>query len=116
MVCANQDYSIQRNGIEYLCAGTIAKYYGHKGGTVFYHGKPSQDMFERLFLLNPVEAPKNKILMIGDSLQTDIPGANAFGIDSLLITSGIHWNEAINDQTFARFNAFPTWVTEHCSW
>ena len=28
--------------------------------------------------------------MIGDSLFNDIAGANGFGIDSLLITSGIH--------------------------
>jgi ribonucleotide monophosphatase NagD (HAD superfamily) len=28
-------------------------------------------------------------VMIGDSLLTDIAGANAFGIDSVFITSGI---------------------------
>ena len=31
--------------------------------------------------------------MIGDSLFNDIAGANSFGIDSLLITSGIHKKE-----------------------
>jgi HAD superfamily hydrolase (TIGR01459 family) len=116
MVCLNQDYNIQRNGIEYLCAGAIALYYEHKGGTVFYHGKPSQDMFKRVFRFHPEARPKNKILMIGDSLRTDIQGANVFGIDSLFITSGIHWNEQINDEIFARFNALPTWVTARCSW
>jgi ribonucleotide monophosphatase NagD (HAD superfamily) len=54
--------------------------------------------------------------MIGDSLLTDIAGANAFGIDSVFITSGIHWKETITTQTFLKCNAFPTWVTAHCSW
>ena len=116
MVCANQDLSIQREGKKYICAGSIAKHYENKGGNVFYHGKPSPDMFERLLISNNVTTPKNKIVMIGDSLLTDIPGASAFGIDSLLITSGIHWNECVNEQTFSRFNAFPTWITERCSW
>ena len=95
---------------------TISKHYEKKGGNVFYHGKPSPDMFERLFTLNAVHAPKEKTVMIGDSLLTDIPGASAFGIDSVFITSGVHWKETINAQTFLKFNAFPTWVMDHCSW
>jgi HAD superfamily hydrolase (TIGR01459 family) len=116
MVCANQDLSIQREGKEYICGGAIAKHYEHEGGNVFYHGKPSKNMFDRLVISNHVTIPKNKMVMIGDSLLTDIPGATAFGIDCILITSGIHWNEHINAQTFSRFNAFPTWVTKRCSW
>jgi len=116
MVCANPDLIIQREGKVYICAGAIAKHYEKEGGTVFYHGKPSKEMFDRLFICNHVAIPKDKVLMIGDSLLTDIPGANAFGIDSILITSGIHWNEKIDQQTFLHFNAFPTWVAERCSW
>ena len=33
---------------------------------------------------------KNKTIMIGDNLETDILGANNFGIHSLLIASGVH--------------------------
>ena len=36
---------------------------------------------------------KSNILCIGDSLETDILGANQFGLNSLLITNGIHKNE-----------------------
>jgi HAD superfamily hydrolase (TIGR01459 family) len=116
MVCANQDLGITREGKEYICCGAISKHYEKKGGNVFYHGKPSMAMFERLFTFNTVHAPKHKTVMIGDSLLTDIAGANAFGIDSVFITSGIHWKEKINAQTFFKFKAFPTWVTDHCSW
>ncbi len=116
MVCANRDLCIQREGREYICVGKMAKYYQDKGGDVFYHGKPSCDMFSRLFMFNPVDIPKNKIVMIGDSLTTDIAGAQNFDIDSLFIAWGIHWNQEINDATFLHFNAFPTWVTQKCSW
>jgi ribonucleotide monophosphatase NagD (HAD superfamily) len=54
------------------------------------------DMFERLFTFNAICPAKHKTVMIGDSLLTDIAGANAFGIDSVFITSGIHWKETIN--------------------
>ena len=33
---------------------------------------------------------KNKTIMIGDNLETDILGANNFGIHSTLIASGVH--------------------------
>lgn len=116
MVCANQDLGIMREGKEYMCVGAISKHYEKMGGNVFYHGKPSPDMFERLFTLNTVRGPKHKTVMVGDSLLTDIAGANAFGMDSVIITSGIHWKEYVNEQIFSRFNAFPTWVMDHCSW
>jgi len=116
MVCANTDFSIQREGKKYFCAGAIAKHYENQGGHVFYHGKPSADMFHRLVQSNPMMVPKKKIVMIGDSLRTDIAGANAFGIDSVFITSGIHWNEKITRETFLRTQAFPTWITKRCSW
>jgi len=37
-----------------------------------------------------------KVICIGDSLNTDIKGANIQNFDSLLITSGIHKNEISN--------------------
>ena len=32
---------------------------------------------------------KKQILAVGDSLETDIPGAKHFGVDSVLVTGGI---------------------------
>ena len=36
------------------------------------------------------EKKNNKVLVIGDSLENDIKGANNLKFDSLLITDGIH--------------------------
>ena len=35
------------------------------------------------------EIKKSRVLAVGDSLETDIPGAAHFGIDSVLVTGGI---------------------------
>ena len=35
---------------------------------------------------------KSKVLAVGDSLFHDIQGARKYGVDSVLITSGIHSN------------------------
>ena len=37
-----------------------------------------------------------KVLVIGDNLNTDIKGANKMGFDCLLITGGIHKKEFFN--------------------
>ena len=66
--------------------------------------------------------------MIGDSLATDIAGANAYGIDSLMVLSGIHGAELLphisNPHLFSaslkklgeQFNAEPTYVMEKMHW
>ena len=42
-------------------------------------------------------AERRRILAIGDSLRTDIAGAAAAGIDSLLIVGGVHAAEFAAD-------------------
>ena len=69
-----------------ICAGLLAEYYEKIGGKVKYFGKPHKNIYEFCFKLNE----KNKILVIGDSLENDIMGANSQNLDSLLITNGIH--------------------------
>jgi len=55
---------------------------------VRYYGKPHDGVYRRCFaLLEGI--PRSRILGIGDSLRTDIAGAAAAGIDSLLILGGI---------------------------
>ena len=89
MICANPDLVVVRGGRREICAGAIAERYAAKGGRVRYHGKPNPGVFEAcVAALGP--ARKRGVLVIGDSLATDIAGANAAGLDSLLITGGIH--------------------------
>ena len=40
-----------------------------------------------------INIDKNNILCVGDALETDILGANNFGLESLLIANGIHKNQ-----------------------
>ncbi len=90
-VCANPDYeSIESNsGKQNICMGTIAELYKTLGGKIFILGKPSLDIYiESTKKINKLD--KSKVLAVGDSMYHDIKGANLFGVDSLLITSGIH--------------------------
>ena len=48
-------------------------------------GKPHT----RIFAAAQQRCGSRNLVMVGDQLQTDIRGANAFGIDSVLITGGI---------------------------
>ena len=68
--------------------GSIADLYEKMGGKVFYIGKPYEigyrvalQHFQRRNILNLAE-----ILMVGDTPETDIRGAKAFGLSSALVT------------------------------
>ena len=69
--------------------GTVADLYDHMGGKVIILGKPSNEIYEES--CKKIEVfDHTRILAIGDSLDHDILGANNFGIDSVLISNGIH--------------------------
>ena len=89
LVCVNPDLMVIENGYLSPCAGSIAQEYAQEGGPVAYYGKPHPLAYDHAFKMmgNP---PKAKVLMIGDGLYTDILGANQYGIDSLLVNTGIH--------------------------
>ena len=93
MICVNPDLVVHRqSGITSPCAGLLAQRYLEQGGRVIYHGKPDPAIFHRTAraLGQPEDA---RILVVGDSLATDIKGAAAAGYDSLLVTRGIHAEE-----------------------
>ena len=88
MVCANPDRHVLSNGMRVLCAGSIADRYEAMGGRVIWHGKPHLAIYRRALEL--LDLPRDRVLAIGDNLATDIAGARAAGIDSLLVLGGIH--------------------------
>jgi len=92
MLCANPDLVVVIDDQMVICAGELARYYTERGGDVFYHGKPHAPVYRRCFELLGGLAP-SQVLAVGDSLRTDVAGANAAGIDSLFITGGIHREE-----------------------
>lgn len=61
------------------------------GKTFIRCGKPDPMMFNYAYELARQVDPaldKQGVVMVGDSLNTDILGANRFGIDTVLVTSG----------------------------
>ena len=93
MVCANPDLVVMVGDRRSICAGAIAARYEELGGDVFYHGKPHPSVYRTCFELLGTRDPE-RLIGIGDSLRTDIAGANAAGIASLLLTGeGIHAEE-----------------------
>jgi phosphoglycolate/pyridoxal phosphate phosphatase family enzyme len=66
-------------------------------------GKPSPVAFE--VALDLLGLPASRVLMIGDRLDTDIAGAQAAGLDSALVLSGV---DSLHD--IARCGVHPTWI------
>lgn len=98
MVCANPDMVVNIGDNQYECAGTYARYYEERGGRVAYHGKPYAEVYDmvRARFGNP---PKEKMVAIGDSLHTDVQGAQNFGIGCLFNLKGIHWEDVKMDHS-----------------
>ncbi len=92
MVCANPDIEVIRAGTRIICAGALAAHYAEMGGTVHYFGKPHAEAYTACLEMMEV-ADLSRLLAVGDSLTTDIRGAAAAGVDSVLVTSGIHATE-----------------------
>lgn len=91
-LCANPDRVVHDQGRLLYCAGYIADLYEALGGSVHWFGKPNPVSYlgamKEMGLA--AEAAGPAILMVGDSLQTDIAGANAVGVSSLHIAGGIN--------------------------
>ena len=88
LVCSNPDILGVSGKKIHPSTGDLAIQYKKLGGKTHIIGKPGIEIFN--FAYNKTSVPKEKVLMIGDSLFNDIYGANQFKIDSLLVTSGIH--------------------------
>ena len=91
-IVANSDkiYPVAKNDVS-IATGGIAKLVESILGREFIHfGKPDSQMFMHAFeQLQKVGKFKRKdILMVGDTLHTDILGGNKFGISTLLVLSG----------------------------
>jgi ribonucleotide monophosphatase NagD (HAD superfamily) len=92
MICANPDLVVMRGSTLHLCAGGLAKWYEEAGGRVRWHGKPFCSVYDTCLGLLGID-DRSRVLAVGDSLRTDIAGAGAAGLDSILIAGGIHARE-----------------------
>lgn len=93
-ICANPDLIVDVGGVLYPCAGAIAQLYEDMGGIVHWAGKPFDLAFqmarEKLSAVCRAPLEAKDILVIGDTLRTDIEGAAKMGFDALFIAQGIH--------------------------
>ncbi len=95
MVCANPDIVVERGDTLVYCAGALADAYAALGGEVLYCGKPHAPIYNAALataagLRGGRVADRKRVLAIGDSVRTDLTGAQAFGLDYMFVTSGIH--------------------------
>lgn len=89
VLCSNPDVSAPHGGETRKTAGFYAQYLEEKGVPVVYMGKPDALIYEIIWdRFGFCESDKAKALMVGDTAETDILGANQFGLDSLLVLSG----------------------------
>jgi HAD superfamily hydrolase (TIGR01459 family) len=98
MVCANPDIVVERGATLVYCAGALADAYLGLGGQVLYCGKPHAPIYDAALAaaaaLRGGQMPaRRRVLAIGDSVRTDLKGAQAFGLDYIFVTSGIHAEE-----------------------
>ena len=86
-ICSNPDITIPKHGTLRYCAGYFASIIEKFGGKVIYTGKPKNVIYNSI-LQRKKGIKKNRILMVGDTLETDIMGANNANIHSALVLSG----------------------------
>lgn len=88
-VCANPDHFAHEGNppTAVVRQGTIARMHEEQGGKVLYIGKPSDKMYSaamQSYLRYNITDPQ-KVLMIGDTPETDIRGARNFKMPSALV-------------------------------
>lgn len=111
IVCANPDICATRKGKLYFTQGAIADTYQRMGGKVYWIGKPYPEIFD--FACQILGTDKKTSVMIGDSLHTDIAGAQVAGLDSVLIYgTGIlaHLTETERQQEMKKEGVYPTYT------
>lgn len=116
VVVANADkvYPVHRNDVAIAVGGIADLMESALDRRFVRFGKPDAYMFSYSFARASALTPgvrRKDILMVGDTLETDIRGGNTFGIDTVLTLSG---NTASEDYEFwiAASGVIPDFVCE----
>ena len=114
MVCTNPDLIVDKGNEQQYCAGSVAQTFEKIGGKVIYFGKPHKEIY------NSIINQKEKFLIIGDNLRTDIKGANTIKQDSLFIINGIHKSEIESsgdiNNILKRYNVKTNFIQKQLNW
>lgn len=90
LICANPDRMavVKKGETPVIRQGALAAYYQDLGGDVEFFGKPYPDIFA--FALEDYEdIDLSRVLMIGDTLESDILGGQSIGIKTALVVDGM---------------------------
>ncbi len=94
LYCANPDKVVQRGGALVYCAGALAERYAALGGEVVMTGKPHDPIYAQAFAelaeLKGAPVARERALVIGDGMETDLAGAARQGLDAVFVMGGIH--------------------------
>lgn len=119
MLCANPDRVVHVEDALVICAGTLADTYAAFGGDVTYFGKPYRGVYRSCLQ----DLGTRRVLAVGDSMLTDIAGATGAGLDSVLVTSGIHREEFAAEaeapdlqQFLANYPYRPNYIIKSFGW
>ena len=99
-VCANPDLVVDVGGRLYPCAGALADLYERLGGRVFWAGKPHPVAYAKALevagRLRGKAVARERVLVVGDAVRTDLVAAQNAGLDALFIAAGIHRRETMD--------------------
>lgn len=115
MLCTNPDKVVCVGKSAVICAGTLASQYEEMGGNVTYFGKPHIEVYEECAKI----LKSDKILAVGDNMETDIKGAIDFGYDSLLLKCGVCRNrfEVETEEAIIKpFSYSPKFISDEVKW
>lgn len=90
-VCTNPDIHKISGGTLLPAAGALANAYQDMGGKVHWIGKPMREIYELALYLSG-KPDRERVVCVGDSIEHDIAGAAAMGLDSVLVSTGIMAN------------------------
>ncbi len=97
MLCANPDLTARKGEGLTFCAGTLARRYLELGGSVSYAGKPYSAIYAKALSAIGEHCPSpRRVLAIGDSLETDILGAERQGWDAIHVVHAAHAVRAVH--------------------
>jgi HAD superfamily hydrolase (TIGR01459 family) len=99
LICTNPDLTVHRGDVEEYCAGSVAKIFESLGGKTIYFGKPYKEIYKMCF------SEDEKVVAIGDNLNTDIKGANNMNIHSIFISNGVHRLEFTQDNELSTLSS-----------
>lgn len=107
MHCLNPDRVVMYGSRQIPCAGAIADVYEAIGGKVSWYGKPYPAVYDYALRLAG-EPARDRVLAVGDGLQTDMLGAAKMGFDAVFVTGGIHAGEPFPED-FAERHGLGDW-------